>query len=457
MKTIKFLIAMAGLLAAIGVLFLPATDGLAQNARAALAVFILCAALFVSRPIPLGATGLLAIALLPLLGVLEPRKAFSLFGSEPVFFLVGAFLLSAAIIKTGLSKRLTLLYLSRFKRNERLLVWGILWLSVGFALIMPEHAVAAVMLPILLELAQSLKLEKGKSRLGKALFLGMAWGAIIGGIGTYLGGARAPLAVGLLDETYGQFISFARWAACALPIVVVLTISATLLLLTFRPERVDIKGAFETLDAELKRLGSMTGNEWKTLFITLVTVALWIFCGKRMGLGAIALLGAVSIFALRVAKWGELEEFVNWGVIFMYGGAIALGRALYETGAAAWLAKSVLPSTGGFMLIVALAVISLVLTEFISNAAVVATILPVGFALASAHGLAPKLIALSVAIPAGLAFSFPIGSPPLAIAYAAGYHSVRDSLKIGPILNAIGLITFIIVSRYIWPILGIGG
>ncbi|HDH96372.1 MAG TPA: hypothetical protein ENF73_01435 [Proteobacteria bacterium] len=276
-------------------------------------------------------------------------------------------------------------------------------------------------------------------------------------MGTYLGGARAPLAVGLLNETYGQFISFARWAACALPIVLVLTAFATILLLTYKPERVDLEAAFETMKLDLERLGPMTGDEKKTLFVMIATVALWIFCGKGMGLGVIALLGAVSIFALRIAKWGELEEFVNWGVIFMYGGAIALGKALYETGAAEWLANSALSKVGGFALVVTLAAISLVLTELISNAAVVATVLPIGFALASAHGLAPKLITLSVAIPAGLAFSFPIGSPPLAIAYSAGYHSVRDSLRIGPVLNAIGLLTFIATSRYIWPILGIGG
>ena len=300
--------------------------------RNALAIFVLCLSLWVTNLIPLAATSLLAIALIPLLGVMEPARAFSFFGNQAVFFLLGVFLLTATMIRTGLSKRVALLFLERFDRSPRFLLFGILVSCSFFALWMPEHAVAAMMFPIVLEVSSQLDLKPHQSRYGKALFLSLAWGAIIGGVGTFLGGARAPLAVGLLQESYGQSITFLQWAKAALPVVVLMVPLATVhLMLLFPPDIGEVKKARHFLRQELNRIGPMTAREKRMGLLILATILTWILFGHRIGLAEISILAAILLFILKIVHWNEIEDYVNWSVIVMYGGAIAIGKALMET------------------------------------------------------------------------------------------------------------------------------
>ena len=127
-----------------------------QSAQRALAVFVVCLSLWFTHSIPLAVTGMLAFVLLPLLQVTEPQDTFKHLGSRAVMFMLGVFFLTAAMISTGLSKRLTLLLLHRMDRNPRNLFSGVLTASVVLALCMPEHAVAAMMFPIVLEIVQAL-------------------------------------------------------------------------------------------------------------------------------------------------------------------------------------------------------------------------------------------------------------------------------------------------------------
>ncbi|MCK4829768.1 anion permease, partial [bacterium] len=233
-KRIKHSVFIFSLIIAIMAVILPTPAGLSRPAQNCLAVFVLCIALWVTALIPISITGLLAIVLLPALKVIDSRTAFSLFGSSPVFFILGVFIMAAALMKTGLSSRMALFFLTKFDRGPRSLIAGILLSSAFLSFWMPEHAVAAMMLPIVLEIARALKLEPIVSDYGKALFLSLAWGAIIGGVGTLLGGARNPLAIGILQQTFDMNITFLQWVIAAVPIVFVLLIIALpYILLTF--------------------------------------------------------------------------------------------------------------------------------------------------------------------------------------------------------------------------------
>ncbi|MBN1999514.1 DASS family sodium-coupled anion symporter, partial [candidate division KSB1 bacterium] len=402
-KAILLVIILSG---GLTVILSPAPEGLSSDGMKALGIAIICVALWIFNTIPLAATSLLAIVLLPMLEVLDARHVFSYFGNSAVFFLMGVFILAGAMVHTGFSKRLALMFLSRFDAGPRTVVFGIMFFCSFLALFMPAHAVAAMLFPVVMEITRALDLKKN-SPLATAMFLSLGWGAIIGSNGTFLGGARAPLAVEFLWEAFQQRISFAYWAAAALPVTVVFTVVAYLVVIYyFKPEIKNITPARQLLSQEMARIGSITANEIKIGLLVLLTVLVWIFGGHKIGLAVISLAAAVLVFALDIAKWLDVMDYVNWGVIIMYGGAIALGKALSETHAIDWLAMQIVGSAelSPFILIVLLSGLTKIITELVSNAAAVVVLIPFSFGFVSTLDVAPRLLVLAITIPAGLAF-----------------------------------------------------
>lgn len=433
-------------------------DGLTQQGQRAISIFVLCLILWVTNVIPLAVTSLLAIVLLPLLGVLDTKTAFSLFGNQSVFFILGAFILAAALMKSGLSTRLALFFLTRIKKTPQSLLFGVLFSSAFLAFWMPEHAVAALMFPIILEIAHSLNLKPKESFYGKALFLSLAWGAVIGGVATFLGGARNPLAIGMLWEEFRLRIAFLDWMIAVVPIVLIMLLFAyAVIRVFFKIDIESITSAEEKLQEKISELGKMTRKEKAVGFIMAITVVCWMSLSNTIGLANIAILSAISLFVFNIVPWKEIEEYVNWGIILMYGGAIALGFALDHTQAAQWLAQNALSSFKltpfGFIILITL--IAKFLTEGISNVATVAILLPLGFGLAQTYDISPVIIVYAVAVPAGLAFSLPMGTPPNAICYASGYYKISDLIKAGILLNIISWIIFLVMVKVYWPVIGL--
>jgi sodium-dependent dicarboxylate transporter 2/3/5 len=396
----------------------PAPAGLSTEAKNAIGIFACAIILWLTNALPLSVTGLFVIALLPLLGVMPSKDAFALFGSSAVFFILGAFILAAAMIETGLSKRIALLMLNKFDSTPRKLLAGIMLTCACLSFIMPEHAVAAMMFPVVASIANSLDLEKLNSNYGALLFLSLAWGAVIGGVGTLLGGARNPLAIGLLKESTGLEITFFEWTVAAMPIVfVMLAIAFVVLNIFFKSDIDNIKAAKEALKTEQKAVGKITTAEKKVGCVMLLTVLSWIFIGSVLGLAVIAILSAVSLFMLNVLNWRDVESNVNWGIILMYG--------------------------------------AIFLTEGISNSACVAILIPIGLSIGDVLGINPIIMVYLIAIPAGLAFILPMGTPPNAIAYSAGYYEIRKILLPASILNLSAWLVFIIMVFTYWPLIGI--
>jgi len=433
-------------------------EGLSPEGQKALAIFLLCLILWMTNVIPLAVTSLMAIVLLPLLGVLDTKTAFSLFGNPAVFFILGAFILAAALMRSGLSTRLALFFLTRIKKSPGSLLLGVILSSAFLAFWMPEHAVAALMFPLVLEVASSLDLKPKESSYGKALFISLAWGAVIGGVATFLGGARNPLAIGMLWEEFSLKISFLEWMIATVPIVVAMVFLAYgFIRLFFKIDIESIASAEKKLQERIHRLGKMSKREKIVGLIMVATVICWMTLSNTIGLANIAILSAVSLFLFNVVPWKEIEEYVNWGVILMYGGAISLGFALDHTQAAAWLAKNALSSSKvtPFVFIIVITFIAKFLTEGISNVATVAILLPLGFALGQTYGISPIIVVYAVAIPAGLAFSLPMGTPPNAICYASGYYRISDLIKAGLVLNVISWLLFLLMVKLYWPLIGL--
>ncbi len=194
-----------------GIVLAPTPEGLTREGQNAIAIFALCFVLWVGNALPLSVTSLFAIVLLPTLRVIPATRSFELFGSPVVFFILGAFILAAAMMRSGLSTRLALAFLRRFGGSARSLLAGVIFSGGFLAFWMPEHAVAALLFPIVLEIVRALDLKPVKSGYGRALFLALAWGAGVGGVATFLGGARAPLALGILRQHYDMTIPFLDW------------------------------------------------------------------------------------------------------------------------------------------------------------------------------------------------------------------------------------------------------
>jgi sodium-dependent dicarboxylate transporter 2/3/5 len=456
----------------LGVYFFPTPEGLSPSAQGALTVFAVCFYLWITHALPLAVTSLLVLVLLPLVGAMDTGQAFALFGNRAVFFILGAFILAAAMLRSGLSSRMGLVFLRYFDRSPRRLILGVLFTSAILSFFMPEHAVAALLFPIVLEIAHTLGLERGFSNYGKALFLALAWGCVIGGVATLLGGARNPLALALLRDhvmaTGGggaggpagaSTVTFAQWTIAVIPLVIVLWLLALLVLYVGFPFGLrDVSRARVFLDEKVKALGPLSWHERRVAIIVGATVLTWITLGDRLGLAEISIAAAVALFVFDAIQWRDVESYVNWGVILMYGGAVALGSAVAETGAAHWVTAAVLNqfSAKPFAVLGLMSLIAKVITEGMSNAAAVAILLPVGFGMADEVGLSAIAITFAVAVPAGLTFSFPMGTPPNAIAYSAGYYSLRDSVVMGLILNVASWILFLFLVRFWWPLIGWG-
>lgn len=450
--------ALIGLAAALLVYLLPPPEGLSHAGRAAFAVFLVAATLWMTELLPIGVTGLLTVSLLALLGAMRPAEAYAAFGNSAVFFILAVFILSAALIQTGLSKRLALAFLQRFQAGAYSLAIGIMATTALLTVVMPAQATSAMLLPITVEIARAMRLTPGVSPYGKVLLLSLAWGAMIGSNASFLGSTRAPLALGMLETAYGDTISFGQWVLASAPLVVLgLVIGAMVLRWAFRPEPVDVPSARAAIAEAVAQLGPVGPRQLRVLAIMGVTVPGWVLLGGTIDVAAMALLAAVLLFACGVLRWQDVEGYVNWGIILMYGGAIALGVAIDRSGAAGWLVTRLLDGVqpSPYATIAGLALMTVLVSEFMSNAAAVAVMLPLGFSLSHQFGVSPLAVIFACSFAAGLDFTFPFSSAPSAIAFSSGYIRMRDMLVVGSLMTLVQIALLLLVARFYWPLIGL--
>jgi len=448
---------------ALGLLFfylinLPTSDGLTIQGQRAIALFAVCLILWVTGILPLAITSLLAIVTVPLFGILDKKETYALFGNEAVFFILGAFILAGAVMHSGLSSRIALAIMNRFGNTPTGLLISIFLLAAALSFFMSEHAVAAMLFPIVLEIAKGLNLRPGKSNYAKSLFLALAWGCIIGGVATFLGGARVPLAVGMLKEATGVNIDFFEYTLAVFPTVMVLLLIGYFGLTRFFPSDIEDMHLAKTIfERKIKEIGKTGYREYAVGIVMVITIVSWMLLGKRFGIANIAIISVVGLFVLKLVRWKDIEEYVNWGIILMYGGAITLGAAMEKSGAAAWIANKTIGdwTTNPAVIIALFSLLTIFLTEGMSNAAVIAILLPVGIGMASQFNMEPKLITYAIAVPAGLAFCFPMSTPANAIAVSSGYITTKDMAKAGIVMMILAWLVFNLMAKFYWPMIGI--
>jgi len=416
-------------------------------------IFIFTAILWATNLIPPAITSLLVLFLIPALSIMPAKKTFAFFGNEPLFFILSAFIISVATEKSGLAKRITLNILSKRTTSPVKLSFSIFYIGLIMSFFMPEHAVVALLLPLVSNIADLLKIEKKRSIFGKLLFLSLAYGTIIGGIATFLGGARNALAVGLLEEITGNRISFFEWLRFSLPIVLLLQLVCPILLkLLFKPEKIELDIVSKNLKRELEMLPPFTYKEVATFIIIAITIAGWLIIGHRgIGLAGVAIISAVLFFIFGIIEWEDAERGINWSAFLMYGSAITLGTVFAQTDAGTFLIQKFdIQNINPVTYLILAAVTALLLTEFISNATVVALLLPIFLKTGTALKLDPKFITASIALMSGLAFMFPIGTPAHFLCYCKGYYTISDNIKVGALLNFLSLLILYLAIKLFW-------
>ena len=372
--------------------------------------------------------------------------------------MIGGFILAEAIRKSGLAERLTYYMLSKLGTSPSMSLFAAVF-STGLLSAWIENVVAfAMLLPIIKQIIPLMGVEepeKGNSNFAKAMVLGASYGSLAGGFGTEIG--TAP---NLMAAAYTH-LPFVNWMVFGFPLaIIMLFVTWKLLGWIFPPEIKGIVGGIDTITNTLSTMGSISKTEKITLIILLFTIGLWITTGiTGINSYSVALIGAALYFISGVIDWKDAQINIDWGLIVFFGGALSLGAALLNTGAAAWLIQDLIGMMGGsastVSIMILLMVIGVLITQVMSNIALSAILVPLAVTLAAAQGQPVGIYAVPVAIACSLSFMFPMADPTVAMAYGTGYVKIKEILKAGIPMVIIGIVlTVIIMLTIAKPFLG---
>lgn len=448
---VKFFI---GIFIIVLAIFLPTPDGLSRNGQLMIGILGFAAFFWSTEPIPVEATSLLIMILPPIFNIIGSDVVFSEFGNSAVFFLLGAFILAASIEKYELHNRIALKLLNLFGYDPKTFTFGLFFVGAFLSLLMPAHAVAALMYPIVVNILRDLELTPKKSNFGIVAALSLTFGTSIGSWGTLLGGARNPLTIGFLSEM-GVDINFLEWMIMTIPVVIVSLPIVWFIVIKLYPLEVkkrEMKEVKDNLKNQVRELGSFSRGEILTTLVFVSTIVLWVFFSTTIGVAIISLIGAISLFFFNLMTWEDVEKRVPWGIILLYGGAITLGVSLTKTGAAEWIAVNIASLSGGnpIILLALIVLTGFTLTNLMSNTAAVAVLLPVGLEIAIQGGLNEVITAFAIALSGGGALLLVISTPSAAIAYSTGYFSTRDLIKTGSTLMIFLIVIILTFSLTYW-------
>lgn len=435
------------IIAFIVVMLIP-MNGLSYPGHAAIALLVFAVIMWATEAVHLAVTSLIILFIQPIIGVESFDNAVIGFANPIIFLMIGGFIIAEAIRKSGLATRLTYAMLNKFGTSPDRSIFVAVF-STGLLSAWIENVVAfAMLLPIIKEIIPLMGVddpEKGKSNFAKAMILGASYGSLAGGFGTEIG--TAP---NLMAAAYTN-IPFVNWMIFGFPLAIIMLIIIWKLLgRLFKPEVEGIVGGSETISNKMESLGPMTVVEKKSLIILLFTIGLWVTTGiTGLNSYSIALIGAVLFFIFKVIDWRDAQNGVDWGLIVFFGGALSLGAALLQTGAANWLINDIVAMLGSnpstILITVVLMIIAVCITQVMSNIALSAILIPLSVTLAAAQGQPVGTYAVPVAIACSLSFMLPMADPTVAMAYGTGYVKIKEILKAGVPLVVIGIILTIII------------
>lgn len=435
---------------------------LSQEAKGALAVFLLGGTWWVFEVVPIGVTSL-TIGVLQVLFMVRPAKdAFKDFMDPSVLFIFASLVIGMVFTKTGLTKRLAYKMLAIVGEKTSMIYLGCFVVTAALTHIMAHTAVAATMYPLLMTIYAMYTDDDKPTKFGKGLFMGMAFVAGAGSIVTLLGAARGAVALGFFKDIIGRDISFFELTFYMFPIGWAMTfILWGFFMIFFKPEQKTIPGLREKAKKLSKAMGKITKNE--IIAATIIFVCILVMSAKQfipilkpVDKTAIILVSTILFFVLRILDIKDLEA-VPWNIILLFGGAMSIGFCLWETGAAEWLAinwLTMFKDSHWFVFVMSIAFFVMMMTNFIMNVAAIAISLPVALVIAPYLGVAPEVILFAALVTAGMPFLLLVGAAPNAIAYDSKQFTTGEFFLYGIPASIILMIIVGVAVAFIWPMMG---
>lgn len=453
-------------------------EGLSFAGKAVLASTLWIATWWITEALPIPATSLLPLILIPVTGAMEGKDVASAYGNDIIFLFLGGFFIATAMEKWNLHKRIALFIIAVIGTGIQRILLGFM-VATGFLSMWVSNTAAVMMmvpmgLAITVQVASVLKgkpEEKELPKFEKSLIFGIGYAGTIGGLGTLIGTPPNIILAGQLDELFGVSISFATWMLFAAPVVVLMLFFTWIYLgrFAFKTSIKELPGGKELIQNERHKLGRLAYEEKIVAYVFLFAALMWItkdllWTGTLVNIpgisdGMIAVAAAILLFALpakreaRILSWKDSRD-IPWGVLLLFGGGLAIAAGFTQTGLSDWLGQQ-LTILDGFHLLVIISAATLMimaLTEITSNTATATMILPVVGALAVALNIHPFALMIPCAMAANCAFMLPVGTPPNAIIFGTGKLKIIEMVKSGFWVNVVATAIIILAVYYLVPL-----
>jgi len=441
---------------------------LALGMKSVTGLLLLMVVWWLTEAVPIPVTALLPGILLPTMHVfgvekgavipLTMQKAMVGYAHPVIYLFLAGFLIAGAMQKWNLDRRITLAILSIGKTAEsaRLSLLALMVAAAFLSMWISNTATCAMMLPLAIGLSERFGGTEKAPRLSTAMLLGVAWACSIGGIGTIIGTPPNGICVSILHTQGIADIDFLTWMKIGIPVVVLLLPAAWLLLLRlFPPETKRAEGGRDAVRNERRKLGPWSRPQVLTLAVFVGAAFFWILDPfweqflpegwanriEYVNVYTIGLWAAIILFLLPVnfrkrefvLDWRDIK-YVDWGVLILFGGGISLSNAMFWTGLADAISRSVLELIGApspWVMVVGIVIFIDLLTEVTSNTAVTTMMVPITIGIAREMGADPMLAAVAVALAASLAFMLPVATPPNALVYGTGRVPLPRMIRAG--------------------------
>ncbi|WP_282936012.1 DASS family sodium-coupled anion symporter [Paenibacillus sp. RC67] len=446
--------------------FMPTPAGLSAEAQKSIAIFTGSLILWITTPIPIYLTSMIAILLLPLVGAVKDQDvAFGTLGFDVIWLMVAAFILTSAMMKSNLGRRFALWMVTSFGKTPKKTLLVLIIINFVLAFFVPSTtARATLMVPICLILLEVYKAVPGKSNLGKVMMLQGVQADAVATSGIMTATSGNIIAVGFINEQAGGSIGYIDWLLASMPtaiITMLLTFFIGLKLFSIKGES-NFQNAMDTLKDELKKLGSFSLNEKKALIIFVSTVILWAtgdyqkgWFGFAISTEQTAVLAALFCLLPRIGVLTWKEANIKWELMIFAAGAYAVGNALDKSKGAEWIIKNVVSFLGlehmnhalVYVVVVFLSMYSHLI--FTSKTVRVTILIPAFIALAKSLGMDPVPLALAAAMTMTYTITLPPHSKVNTIYFGTGYFSVLDQVKYAIVTCFIGA-SVISLSIFTW-------
>ncbi len=465
----------AGPLAFLVLQSLKTPAGMPESAFDMLGITLWMAIWWVSEAVPIAVTALLPIVLFPLTGAVDLQTTTASFGHKYIFLYMGGFMLAIAIEKWNLHKRIALYVIRIIGTNVTKIILGFMAATAFLSMWISNTATAVMMLPIGMSIVSQLRdnpATKADENLifGKALMLGIAYSASIGGIATLIGTPPNLVFAGYVEEIYGIEITFWQWAKWGLPIAIPLLFIAWLYLtrIAFKFKQKEFPGGRAEINKLLHQIGPIKKEEKIILGIFILTAFAWISRSflLQQFLPAIddtiiAMFAGILLFTIPgsdrkqpLIGWDDAVK-LPWGIILLFGGGMALASGFETTGLASWIGSQMNLLQGLTLLILILVVVAAVnfITEVTSNLATTAMLLPVLAPIAISLEINPYILMVATTVAASCAFMLPVATPPNAVVFGSGYLKISDMVKSGIWMNVFSILFLTLMVYYLLPLI----